>query len=293
MYFQPININQAKYSEASPNTPDVESCSKELREILLRSRRSNYSAMNERGAESVGVNRDGNDSICPSRLSKVSQSMLSQGKVSGQRQMVILDKEKVLTQHNDLYKEEDMMWLMGQESTGSLCLLSNQASDEGKGRHTNCSKSLRSDSAPKKKNPNKDRIVKGSVAHKVYSAKNRSLPLMSVCGDKYTQTPLPSPIMRSQTQYSQSSTRMSMHSPDPYNIYSSSNDRLPPLEYLRANLWKMEHPEEARALAVQTNLLQKREEAQAILKKTPYVRLSADLRKAMSQTGTAAKHRIK
>lgn len=137
--------------------------------------------------------------------------------------MVMLDKRSILNRFNDNL-EEDLKWLEGQESVGSLSVTVRR--DKAKENQT---------SSPR------DRICKGSVAHQLHvNKKDRARPLLLVNGDKFTPPSVMSPLLRTQTQYSQSSQRLTMNSPDIYHGFNNY-EKLPPLEQLRASLRHMDN----------------------------------------------------
>ncbi|ELT89324.1 hypothetical protein CAPTEDRAFT_207198 [Capitella teleta] len=274
VYFQPIHIEQAQYAEPNQSPlPDVERCSKELRDILLRSRRSPSRALTE-----PAVNRSSGNTPsmgdCPSRLSRARSS--ASIKYQGPRQMSILDKQNVFLQSGDENLEEDLIWLMGRESTGSLCIDSQMGSSDQIGRHTSCTQPRTS--AAKKRA--EIRLCKGSVFHRLQTPRSTQKSMLTVCGDKYTQSQLPSTIMRSQTQYSHSSTRQVL-SPDPHTCYSNF-DKMSHLAKLRASMRRMDTSTEE--LLLQNDQQKKKQEAEDISRKAPYVRLDAEMRKCVNQS---------
>lgn len=135
--------------------------------------------------------------------------------------MAYLDKQTVFNRNNDSI-QEDIVWLEGQESTGSLAVRPKTYPDN---RVRDKERDLQY---------NKERIRKGSVAHKLY-VENRSKqrPKFAVSGGKFTPPNSLSPLLRTQTQYSLSSHRLTTNSPDPYHLNES---KLPPLEQFRASI---------------------------------------------------------
>ena len=140
---------------------------------------------------------------------------------SSNRQMSFLDKHSVLTKNNESI-QEDIVWMEGQESTGSLAVRPK----------TYPNYSVRD--REKDQQYNKERIRKGSVAHKLFVEKrSRRGPKLSVSGGKFTPPNSLSPLLRTQTQYSLSNNRLTTNSPDPYHLNES---KLPPLDQVRASV---------------------------------------------------------
>ena len=139
------------------------------------------------------------------------------------RQMAVLDKRSVLSHMDGRKIKEDLVLIMGQESTGSLCM------EPPKWRNNN-----------PKSTYNKEKICKGSNT-RASSGKSKGFPFLSVSGGKYSPTVVQSPLMRSQTQCSLSNQRMTMNSPSPeyYTAYMNNKDgKLPALEHLQAHTFK-------------------------------------------------------
>jgi hypothetical protein len=151
----------------------------------------------------------------------------SQGSRSAHRpkQIVHLDKRAVLDSSNATL-QEDLLCVVGLESPGSLCVMSPE--------HDARTAGVASSSA----SASRERIHKGSVAHKVFTMRNRNFPLLSVSGDKFNSPQKPSPLLQTQTTYSLSNQRMNMNSPD-IMYAGASYEKLPPLEQLRASLKHM------------------------------------------------------
>ena len=202
----------------------------------------------------------------------------SQSKISGTiRQSVMLDKRSVLTRSNENI-EEDILWLAGQESTGSLCVLDSQSSSS--------SKQLSLQQSPQQHQPapqmsvNRDRIRKGSVVRQIKARHlKRPKPMLSVSGDKFTETSKPSPLIRAQTQYSHSSQRARISPEGSYHSFSQSFEKLPPLEQLRASLKQMEHSPSKESLVqvISTEDRIRLEDSQDY-KKQPLLKYSPELR---------------
>lgn len=122
---------------------------------------------------------------------------------------------------------EDIVWLEGTENTGSLAVRPKTYPDK------------MSREKEKDLQYNKERIRKGSVAHKLYiDNKSKQKPKLSVNGGKFTPPNSLSPLLRTQTQYSLSSHRLTTNSPDPYHLNDS---KLPPLDQIRATLKHMDN----------------------------------------------------
>lgn len=92
--------------------------------------------------EPITIRRSRSSFIESGRRSTRNESRSQPSRISSTRQMAVLDKESVISKDN---KEigEDIMWIIGQESTGSLCV--------GKGSRLQGSHKYE-----------KDKIVKGS-----------------------------------------------------------------------------------------------------------------------------------
>lgn len=138
------------------------------------------------------------------------------------RQNALLDKRTVLNRYNTSL-DEDITWIETTENTGSLAV--RPKSDnivDYKMRHDQMY--------------NKDRICKGSVAHKQYIAKLQGQkPSLRISGGKYSTPTSASPLLRTQTQYSLSNNRRTTNSPDPYAA------QLPPLEQLRNSVYHVDN----------------------------------------------------
>ncbi|VDI24428.1 Hypothetical predicted protein [Mytilus galloprovincialis] len=138
------------------------------------------------------------------------------------RQMALLDKRTVLNRFNTSL-DDDITLIETTETTGSLAV--RPKSDnivDYKTRHDQMY--------------NRDRICKGSVAHKQYIAKMQGhRPTLKVSGGKYSTPAVTSPLLRTQTQYSLSNNRLTTNSPD---LYAA---QLPPLEQLRNSVRHMDN----------------------------------------------------
>lgn len=140
---------------------------------------------------------------------------------SSNRPVVILDKHTVLTKNNESI-QEDIVWLETQESTGSLAIRPKTYPEH---RIRERERDLQY---------NKERIRKGSVAHKLFvENRSRQGPKLSVSGGKFTPPNSLSPLLRTQTQYSLSNNRLTTNSPDPYHLNES---KLPPLDQARVSV---------------------------------------------------------
>ena len=205
------------------------------------------------------------------------------------RKMVVLDKNAILSHKNENI-HEDIIWILGQESTGSLCLSgesgSNRAIHDRLGSHNQQPppqhrQSQMHQAAPAQprarasSSADKEKICRGSVAHKIYTMKSRSQPFLSVTGGRYYQQTLPSsPLLRTQTQYSLSNQRC-INSPD---VFGGGMDKLPPLEQLRASLKHIEPDNQGNLMNVITPLDRiKFEDTDAITKRKPFVKYSAEV----------------
>jgi hypothetical protein len=119
--------------------------------------------------------------------------------------MAILDKNAVIERGNP-HLQEDIEWIRGQESVGSL----------------------RVEKAKKKRvSFEREKIMKGSVVRSM-TAGMVGRTLLSVSGIKSASPPrTPASLHRSQTQYSKSHQRLTTNTPD---------GSLPPLDELRLRL---------------------------------------------------------
>ena len=207
MYFEPIQVNPLKQPLSSEN----------LDESPKDTGRLPSKQMERPSSESDKV------PIKPALDSRSESRQTTKSSTSGNRpsprQMVILDKQTVINRFNESL-HEDIVFLEGQENTGSLAI-----------------RPRTQPSQDKKKDLlyNKERICKGSVAHKLYVEKHPSSrrPRFSVSGGKFTPPNSMSPLLRTQTQYSLSSHRLTTNSPDLYHLNDS---KLPPLDQIKASL---------------------------------------------------------
>lgn len=211
IYFQPINVCplkvdntdlRAKTSLPRQRAPQRVKTSKSL----VLAEKENHQPLVESRSESRQTAKSSNAS-----------------RRSSNRQMAILDKQTVLNRLNDSI-HEDLVWLEGQESTGSLAVRPKTYPDRTKEKERDLQY-------------NKERIKKGSVVHKLYVEKGKGKPKFAVSGGKFTPPNSMSPLLRTQTQYSLSSHRLTTNSPDPYHLNDS---KLPPLDQIRASLKHMD-----------------------------------------------------
>ena len=204
IYFEPIGIKKA---EATPPPSATRQAIENLTGAL---------------GENKGTQLSGSATRRPQRPTTRAPTR-QQGSRSAQRskQIVHLDKRAILDTSNTSL-QEDLLCVVGLESPGSLCVMSPEQDARTAGTTSSASR---------------ERIHKGSVAHKVFTMKNRNFPLLSVSGDKFNSPQKPSPLLQTQTTYSLSNQRMNMNSPD--IMYGASYEKLPPLEQLRASLRHM------------------------------------------------------
>ena len=257
VYFEPIHVNSARFSEPEiPISPMDRCTSQQMQKILSkRHRHGNKSAMSEADQNQNQNHNHRNNVAAQNRVTGSPASLKTTAKPSPKleklrhRQMSVLDKDHVIKKDN-LHLQEDLTWIVGQESTGSLKFKEglsqvralqqrhhpphHKPPTADNHHHHNTTNSKKSH-ANGKTTPaqEKDRLHKGSMAH--HNMKTRRQPLLSVHGDNFTPQSNMSPLLRTTTQYSLSSQRMTMNSPDLYNSFSSY-DKLPPLEQLRASL---------------------------------------------------------
>ncbi|WAR01078.1 hypothetical protein MAR_025450 [Mya arenaria] len=213
IYFEPININPLKVDmdetrakTSLPRTtehPRAQTSGPRFRPVMGKENRSQ-------------------DSRSESRLTNKSSDG---SRRASMRPLAFLDKQSVFNQFNESI-QEDLVLLEGQESTGSLAVRPRTYPDR-------YSKDKERDMQY-----NKERIRKGSVAHKLYvENKSKQKPKLTVSGGKFTPPNSLSPLLRTQTQYSLSNQRLTTNSPDPYHLNES---KLPPLDQIRASIKHMD-----------------------------------------------------
>ena len=157
VYFEPIHVNRANYIVPEPPpTPAIENYSDTLQQIMKRNKRKHHSpprsvARNSTAASEAAAGSTVDENAASHRGSPV---------VKGQRKMALLDESAILDGENEALRE-DIIWLVGQQSIGSLCI---------------------NESTSSKRVPpyQKHRICKGSVAHKIYALRNKEIPLLSL-----------------------------------------------------------------------------------------------------------------
>ncbi|KAK7096857.1 uncharacterized protein [Littorina saxatilis] len=178
-----------------------------------------------------------------------------------QHHVLYLDKQVVIRQDNSAIHEE-LDVIEKQQATGSLNVHSRRHFPQDLRARVG-----RSGASSAKF----DRICRGSVAHTLRRAKSggplgnsmsRSVPQQQqqqqqrprnqkntypalgskshteliIVGDKFAPAAAMSPLLRTQTQFSQSSQRVTVNSPDLYGAF----ERLPPLEQVRISLRQMD-----------------------------------------------------
>jgi hypothetical protein len=217
IYFEPININPVK--------SDLESArarTSVTRQDPQRNARTRTSIPKARASLDNKENKPIQESRSDSR--QTTKSSVGSRR-SSTRPMAYLDKQTVLNRLNESI-HEDIVWLEGTENTGSLAVRPKTYPER------------MSRDKERDLQYNKDRIKKGSVAHKLYiDGKSRQKPKLAVSGGKFTPPNSLSPLLRTQTQYSLSSQRLTTNSPDPYHLNES---KLPPLDQIRASLKHMD-----------------------------------------------------
>ena len=239
MYFEPINIAPAPKSATQqvPPDPPLEKCSEPLRKILSRRSRakssrstiipdsasviSGYDGIsNPDEVQSSITTSESNNSRSQARSRsqksagssiKTSKSAQSSRTRSTLRQMAILDKSSVFQRENDNI-QEDLGWIVGQESTGSLCIIP--------------SKNGRSDPRLKW---DRERICRGSMVKKVLSAKSANNQRLNVSGGKYRDS------------MNRAGTSITPSGGDIQGRPIKGEERLPPLEQLRNTLRYMDY----------------------------------------------------
>ncbi|KAL3878521.1 hypothetical protein ACJMK2_030861 [Sinanodonta woodiana] len=216
VYFEPIKINPVSKTDDAKSLPDTRIGS--LSGASERQRRAQMIAGRRRGISSEKMERPATDNhSVSSQMTKMSVSSRP-----STRQMVLLDKSTILSKFDDNI-HEDLVWLEGQESTGSLCI---RPKLERNGKKMKQQTSF-----------NKEKICRGSVAHKLLvESKGRRHPVLAVSGGKFMPPASLSPLLRAQTQYSYSNHRLTTNSPDLYHF----DTKLPHLEHIRASLKHMD-----------------------------------------------------
>lgn len=214
--------------------------------------------------------------------------MLKFSCLAGCRHLLQLDKEAVLTASNDNI-EEEVVVLASQESTGSLRVLGPSSNSNSRGPSNRKHNQRNTNTMPEDVNEQnkipysqlKEKIHKGSMARQMSGRSQRRRPLLSVSGDKFSEPQCPSPLLRTQTQYSQSSQRGVLVSPElSYHSFTQSYEKLPPLEHLRASLRQIENSPSKESLVqfISPQERMKFEESKDY-KKTPFIKFSPELRK--------------
>ncbi|KAL4230008.1 hypothetical protein ACF0H5_010396 [Mactra antiquata] len=215
IYFEPININPLSGDLNSARAQT--SITRQSTQPSLRTRTS---------VPKTRASLDKENRPIPESRSDSRQTNKSSGSQrSSTRPMVFLDKQSVLNRLNDNI-HEDIVWLEGTENTGSLAVRPKTFPERA------------SREKERDLQYNKERIRKGSVAHKLFiENKSKQRPKLSVNGDKFTPPHSLSPLLRTQTQYSLSSQRLTTNSPDPYHLNES---KLPPIDQIRVSLKHMD-----------------------------------------------------
>ncbi|XP_013410343.1 uncharacterized protein LOC106173686 isoform X2 [Lingula anatina] len=217
VYFEPIGISATKPVPKSRKTPSLDNCSDILRKAM-QSRASSRLSQGQRDSES---DEGKTNPMTPSQKSKGSKY----GHLYVGPTCAVLDKNSVLNRYNATLPEEVAL-LASMESTGSLKVDEPGILEQHK------------DHILKKKYVQKrDKICKGSVAHRIYLEK-RNLPDVEYSGYHSNAHTHPSQNLRAQTAHSGSSLRLpSRNSPEGYHAFIPSQElQLPPLDHLQATL---------------------------------------------------------
>ena len=152
--------------------------------------------------------------------------------------MAILDKSSIIDVANPTL-HEDVVWVVGQESTGSLCL--QPGGSAGSRRLSRTQRNLPASATVS----SRDRVCRGSVVRQRHSTSRyqpANGPPRGVSGGKYS-SPHRRSAMLVQTQYSQSGQRVPACTPDLpelSNRLSTSYERLPPLDQLRTSIKQLD-----------------------------------------------------
>lgn len=204
VYFEPIQVHPAGRSEPTLDVQLTTAAS-----ISRLTSRTN--TLGKEGSLSPETTKNKDSNSMPtislqgrhSKLSRASTTTSTKSaksnKPPGPRQMSVLDKKNVFTKYNENI-HEDMEWIKGQESTGSLCI------------------SPESDKERRRSMLSKERICKGSMAHRVYVEKKPCLPdHLAVSGDTFQEIKSSSTALTRPNQYSTSAMRESLNGPEMYN----------------------------------------------------------------------------
>jgi len=160
VYFEPIHVNRANYLVPEPPpSPALEQYSDTLRQIMKRNKRKHSSPPRTITRQSAARS----ETATATATTPADENAPSRGGgsvVKGSRKMALLDEDAILDGDNEALRE-DIVWLVGMQSIGSLRI------DE---------------TAEAKRGPTyqKQRICKGSVAHKIYALRNKEIPLLSL-----------------------------------------------------------------------------------------------------------------
>ncbi|CAH1777124.1 unnamed protein product [Owenia fusiformis] len=227
VYFEPIlvqpaNIDEPTHIDKSKTEPQY---SDSLAKILSRGKKGRPTRPRTTKSEPADSTPLVMNSRSKSAISAPTRTYVYGHSRPGTRQMVVLDKKSVLNREN-VEIQEDLRCVLGQEATGTLAL------EPKHGRSSN----------PQQARLNRTKIYKGSMVSRTAKG-NLNRPLLAVSGDRYNVPMSSPPILRAQTQYSQSNLRIGMSTPDmstPTRTFSVEN-RLPPLEELRVNLRNMNY----------------------------------------------------
>ncbi len=264
----------------APEYPSAEfgGCSEKLQSILSRSRlasrnKSLSSSHDSTDTESMRTPSATMYSKSTGGLSRgISAATTASGRSSksrrGPRQMSLLDKGIVFSRFNENI-HEDIEWIMGQESTGSLCI-----SPEEKAR-LDKNKKLKHD---------REKIYKGSMVHKLFEKRHGHSANGKGGGRASNSTPTTFPRRGHPHYYSQSNQRLTNNSPDSILGYRSSMDKLPSLDYVKASLKSMESKYSTSEPMLNIMSPSEKLELDAdIMKMTPYVKYDAQIRRAYKQ----------
>lgn len=267
VYFQPIRVSSASIRNGEqvkkPLAPDITNFSDKLKDALKSSKRFN------------GTN---NSPAAHRNARKQAARPAARGarSVPKDRMLAVLDKGTVYARKDGNF-QQDVVWVSSQEATGSVCL---PGAGAEAGDRADPETRLRRSALEREK------ICRGSVAHKLLTGQRaQTVPLLSVSGDRYVQPVLPSALMRTQTQYSQSSQRP-LTTPEPFHGYSS-HDRLPPLEQLRASLRHMDSSTISDPVPSVVNPMDRIpfEDQAALTKDKPFVKYSPEIRNSAQLGG--------
>ncbi|KAK7489864.1 hypothetical protein BaRGS_00018886 [Batillaria attramentaria] len=248
VYFEPIHVSKVGGNSTDQVDPYL-------------SRKAQLSRLSRRsfGPEALPVTRS-TTRLTNRRGAASAKSVTSSVAAISQHHVLYLDKHAVVNPDNTQMHEE-LQVIEKQQSTGSLAvqMQERRRNQRSAGGSSSRGEKGRDGNRRGAKSAKFDRICRGSVAHQLHRAKSgssldgnstraqngtrsqengaeESSTKLMVIGDRFAPPTVMSPLLRTQTQYSLSSQRMTMNSPDLYGAF----ERLPPLEQVRISLRHMD-----------------------------------------------------